>query len=93
MLERCPTCRKTIGTLMESDPDNSGLIEIRSDVANEGARIALTVACACCLCSPPSPPRPCCASASGVSVDRYSLLWADSVTQSCEEDLTRLIFA
>jgi hypothetical protein len=44
MLERCPTCGKTIGTLMESDPDKPGLIEILAGETNQGARIALTVA-------------------------------------------------
>ena len=43
MLERCPTCRKTIGTLMESDPDKPGLIEILAGETHQGARIALTV--------------------------------------------------
>ena len=45
MLERCPACGKTIGTLMESDPDNPGLIEILAgETNNQGARTALTVA-------------------------------------------------
>jgi len=44
MLERCPTCEKTIGTPMDSDPDKPGLIEILSGEANQCARIALTVA-------------------------------------------------
>ena len=43
MLERCPTCGKTIGTLMESDPDKPGLIEILAGETHQGARIALTV--------------------------------------------------
>ena len=74
MLERCATCGKTIGTLMESDPDKPGLVEILAGETHQGARIALTSPCACCSCSRPSPPRPCCASAAGVSVDRHSLL-------------------
>ena len=44
MLERCPPCGKTIGTLMESDPDKLGLIEILAGENNQGARIALTFA-------------------------------------------------
>jgi hypothetical protein len=44
MLELCPTCGKTIGTLMESDSDRPGVIEILSGEANQRARIALTVA-------------------------------------------------
>ena len=44
MLERCPTCGKTIGTLMESDPDNPGLIEIIAGKTHQGAQIAFTVA-------------------------------------------------
>ena len=42
MLERCPTCRKTIGTLMESDPGKPGLIQILAGETHQGARIALT---------------------------------------------------
>ena len=44
MLDRCPTCGKTIGTLMESHPDKPGLIQILSGEANEGQRIVLTIA-------------------------------------------------
>ena len=44
MLERCPPCGKTMGTLMESDPDKPGLIEILAGETNQGARIALTIA-------------------------------------------------
>jgi hypothetical protein len=44
MLERCPTCGKTIGTLMEPDPEKPGLIEILAGETHQGARIALTVA-------------------------------------------------
>ena len=44
MLERCPTCGKTIGTLMEPDPDKPCLIEILAGETHQGARIALTVA-------------------------------------------------
>ena len=44
MLERCPTCGKTSATLMESDPDQPRLTEILAGEANQGARIALTVA-------------------------------------------------
>lgn len=44
MLDRCPTCGKTIGTLMESHPDKPGLIEILSGQAGELMRILVTVA-------------------------------------------------
>ena len=37
MLDRCPTCGKTTGTLMEVHPDKPGLIEILSGGAvNQG---------------------------------------------------------
>jgi hypothetical protein len=44
MLERCPTCGKTTGTLMESHPDRPGLIQILSGEANEAQRIFVTIA-------------------------------------------------
>lgn len=44
MLERCPTCGKTTGTLMESHPDRPGLIEILSGQASEAQRILVTIA-------------------------------------------------
>jgi hypothetical protein len=44
MLERCPTCGKTIGTLMESHPDKPGVMEILSGGTNEAQRILLTIA-------------------------------------------------
>lgn len=44
MLERCPTCGKTTGTLMESHPDRPGLIEILSGGTTEFQRIAVTIA-------------------------------------------------
>lgn len=28
MLDRCPTCGKTVGTLMESRPDTPGLVDL-----------------------------------------------------------------
>jgi hypothetical protein len=28
MIDRCPTCGKTTGTLMESHPDKPGLVEL-----------------------------------------------------------------
>jgi hypothetical protein len=43
MLERCPTCGKTIGTLMESHPDKPGLIELLSGETNEAQRIVITI--------------------------------------------------
>jgi hypothetical protein len=44
MLDRCPTCGKTTGTLMEVHPDKPGLIEILQGGAGEFMRILLTVA-------------------------------------------------
>jgi hypothetical protein len=44
MLDRCPTCGKTTGTLMESHPDRPGLIDMLSGESTEGHRIALTIA-------------------------------------------------
>ncbi len=44
MLDRCPTCGKTTGTLMESHPDKPGVIEILSGESTEAYRILLTVA-------------------------------------------------
>jgi hypothetical protein len=44
MLERCPTCGKTTGTLMESHPDRPGLIAILSGEASEMQRILVTIA-------------------------------------------------
>jgi hypothetical protein len=43
MLDRCPTCGKTTGTLMESHPDKPGILEILSGSV-ESSRIMLTVA-------------------------------------------------
>ena len=44
MLDRCPTCGKTIGTLMESHPDKPGLLEILSGGTTEAHRVTLTIA-------------------------------------------------
>jgi hypothetical protein len=44
MLDRCPTCGKTIGTLMESHPDKPGLIEILGGEAGELMRVFVTIA-------------------------------------------------
>ena len=44
MLDRCPTCGKTTGTLMETHPDRPGLLEILSGESSEALRIILTVA-------------------------------------------------
>jgi hypothetical protein len=42
MLDRCPTCGKTIGTLMESHPDKPGLVDLwRAWI--DGQRDAMTV--------------------------------------------------
>ncbi len=44
MLDRCPTCGKTTGTLMEVHPDKPGLIDILSGEAGEFMRVVVTVA-------------------------------------------------
>ena len=44
MLERCPTCGKTMGTMMESHPDKPGVVEILSGERGDTHRIVLTVA-------------------------------------------------
>jgi hypothetical protein len=44
MLDRCPTCGKTTGTLMESHPDRPGLLQILSGETTEVQRILVTVA-------------------------------------------------
>ncbi len=44
MLDRCPTCGKTIGTMMESHPDKPGLLEILSGASGDAYRIIVTVA-------------------------------------------------
>ena len=44
MLERCPTCGKTTGTLMEAHPDRPGLFQILSGESTEAHRIIVTIA-------------------------------------------------
>jgi len=44
MLDRCPTCGKTTGTLMESHPDRPGLIQILTGESTESYRIIVTIA-------------------------------------------------
>ena len=44
MLERCPTCGKTIGTLMEIHPDRPGLMQMLSGESGELQRILVTIA-------------------------------------------------
>jgi hypothetical protein len=44
MLDRCPTCGKTTGTLMESHPDKPGVMDILSGNTTDSHRIMLTVA-------------------------------------------------
>ena len=44
MLDQCPTCGKTTGTLMESHPDRPGLIQILSGESTETFRIIVTIA-------------------------------------------------
>ena len=44
MLDRCPTCGKTTGTLMESRADQPGLMEILRGESGEAHRIVVTIA-------------------------------------------------
>jgi hypothetical protein len=44
MLDRCPTCGKTTGTLMEVHPDKPGAIDILSGHAGEFVRVLVTIA-------------------------------------------------
>jgi hypothetical protein len=44
MLDRCPTCGKTTGTLMEAHPDRPGLMQILQGELGEAQRILVTVA-------------------------------------------------
>jgi hypothetical protein len=44
MLDQCPTCGKTTGTLMELHPDRPGLIQILMGESTEAYRIMVTVA-------------------------------------------------
>ena len=44
MLDRCPTCGKTTGTLMESHPDRPGLLQILRGESTEAYRIMVTIA-------------------------------------------------
>ena len=44
MLDRCPTCGRTTGTLMEMHPDKPGLIEMLTDEHNLTRRVLVTLA-------------------------------------------------
>jgi hypothetical protein len=44
MLDRCPTCGKTTGTLMETHADRPGLLQILTGESSEAHRIMVTVA-------------------------------------------------
>ena len=44
MLDRCPTCGKTIGTLMETHPEKPGVIQILTGESGELQRILVTIA-------------------------------------------------
>ncbi len=44
MLDRCPTCGKTTGTLMETRDDQPGLMQILRGESGEAQRIIVTVA-------------------------------------------------
>jgi hypothetical protein len=44
MLDRCPTCGKTMGTLMESHPDKPGVVGIMSGESGDAHRVLLTIA-------------------------------------------------
>ena len=44
MLDRCPTCGRTTGTLMEMHPDKPGLTEMLTDEHNLVRRVLVTIA-------------------------------------------------
>jgi hypothetical protein len=44
MLDQCPTCGKTTGTLMETHADRPGLIQILQGESTEAHRILVTIA-------------------------------------------------
>jgi hypothetical protein len=44
MLDQCPTCGKTTGTLMETHADRPGLIQILTGESTEAHRIIVTIA-------------------------------------------------
>ena len=44
MLDRCPTCGKTTGTLMETHADRPGLLQILTGESTDAHRIAVTIA-------------------------------------------------
>ena len=44
MLDQCPTCGKTTGTLMETHSDRPGLFEILRGESTEAHRIIVTIA-------------------------------------------------
>ena len=44
MLDQCPTCGKTTGTLMETHADRPGLMQILTGESTESHRIFVTVA-------------------------------------------------
>jgi hypothetical protein len=44
MLDRCPTCGKATGTLMETHADQPGLFETLSGESTEAHRIFVTIA-------------------------------------------------
>ena len=44
MLDQCPTCGKTTGTLMETHADRPGLLQILTGESTEAHRIMVTIA-------------------------------------------------
>jgi hypothetical protein len=44
MLDRCPTCGRTTGTLMEMHPDKPGLIDMLTDEHQLARRVVVTIA-------------------------------------------------
>ena len=44
MLDRCPTCGRTTGTLMEIHPDKPGLVDMLTDEHNLARRVLVTIA-------------------------------------------------
>jgi hypothetical protein len=44
MLDRCPTCGRTTGTLMEMHPDKPGLMDMLTDENQLVRRVVATIA-------------------------------------------------
>jgi hypothetical protein len=92
MLDRCPTCGKTIGTLMESHADKPGVIEILSGRSGGPSNRSHPRGVRAALARSRGDRGHVPLGRAGVSIDRCSLLRADGTTGSSKDVLTRLIF-